>query len=107
MRLPRRWMAALLGFSALVTTGVALTIDAPDSPPSETQVQRALRSLSARRGLQLHSARCVRDEVLQRTFVCLVQGRDDLHLAWRVRWLPGGRLDVRRPDGSPMSFDQL
>jgi hypothetical protein len=41
---------------------------------------------------------------MERRFVCLVGGPDDLHLALNVRWLPDGRLDVRRPNGSRVRF---
>jgi hypothetical protein len=97
-RWSRWWL--LLAASGLVTAALALIVGAPDPPPSERKVERRVRALSARGGFPLHEVRCIRDDVLPRTFVCLVEGPDDTHLAWRVRWLSDGRLDVRRPDGS-------
>jgi hypothetical protein len=97
-RSSRTWV--LLAGSGLVTAALALTVGAPDPPPPEQEVERRVLALSARSGFPLHEARCLRDDVLPRTFVCLVEGPDDMHLAWRVRWLADGRLDVRRPDGS-------
>jgi hypothetical protein len=103
LRGPRRWVL-LLAASALATTVLALATDARDEPPSERQVERRLRTISARGGFPLHEARCLRDRVLRRTFVCVVEGPDDTHFAWEVRWLPDGRLAVRRPDGSRVPF---
>jgi hypothetical protein len=104
MRILRAWPWLLLAGCALVIATLALTVGAPDPPPPESRVERRLRAVSARAGLPLHEARCLRDGVLPRTFVCLVEAPDDMHLAWEVRWLQGGRLVVRRPDGTRLSF---
>jgi hypothetical protein len=98
----RPWL--LLTACALAIAALGLTLGAGDPPPSEGEVERRLRALSARGGFPLHKARCLRDAVLPRTFVCLVEGPDDMHLAWEVRWLPDERLAVRRPDGTRVSF---
>jgi hypothetical protein len=103
LRGPWGWVVLLAG-SALATAVFALVLDAPDKPPSERQVERRLRTISARGGFPLHEARCLRDRVLRRTFVCVVEGPDDAHFAWEVRWLPDGRLAVHRPDGSRVPF---
>jgi hypothetical protein len=83
---------------------LALTVGGPERPPPEREVERRLRPVSARGGFPLHEARCIRDGVLPRTFVCLVEGPNDMHLAWEVRWLPDGQLVIRRPDGTEVSF---
>jgi hypothetical protein len=97
----RRWLAAwpalVLGGSALAVGVLALTVWAPERPPTEREVASQLRQVMARRGFRLHEVRCFRDEVLQRRFDCLVEGADDLHLAVTVRALEGGRLAVRGP----------
>ena len=97
----------MLALSIVIAAGIALTAGGTDPPPSERSIAHELKLLSTRRGLALHKVTCLRDEVLERTFVCLVEGPDDLHLAWHVRSLPDGHLDVRRPNGSPVSFGQL
>jgi hypothetical protein len=94
----------LLAASALAIAVLALTVGAPDPPPPEREIERRLRAMSARGDFPLHEARCLRDRVLPRTFVCLVEGPNDMHLAWEVRSLPGGGLVVRRPDGSRVGF---
>lgn len=104
MRVLRAWPWLLLAACAVVIAALALTVGAPDPPPPESEVERRLRSVSARAGFPLHEARCLRDEELPRTFVCLVEGADDMHLAWQVRWHPDGRLAIRRPDGTRISF---
>jgi hypothetical protein len=104
MRILRAWPWLLLAACALLIGVLALTVGAPDPPPPEREVERRLRVVSARGGFPLHEARCVRDSVLPRTFVCLVQGPNDMHLAWEVRWLPDGGLIVRRPDGTLIPF---
>jgi hypothetical protein len=104
MRILRAWRWLLLAACAVVIAVLVLTVGAPDPPPSEGKVEQRLRRVSARAGFPLHEARCVRDRVLPNTFVCLVEGPDDMHLAWEVRWLPDGRLTIRRPDGTRLSF---
>jgi hypothetical protein len=104
MRIRRAWPWLLLAACALAIAVLALTVGAPEPPPPEREVERRLRSVSARGGFPLHDARCIRDGVLPRTFVCLVEGPNDMHLAWEVRWLPSGELVVRRPDGTRISF---
>jgi hypothetical protein len=104
MRILRAWPWLLLATCALAIAVLALTIGPPQPPPSERQVERRLRAVSAQGGFPLHEARCLRDGVLPRTFVCLVEGPDDMHLAWEVRWLAEGRLMIRRPDGTQISF---
>jgi hypothetical protein len=96
-----RW---LLGIGAVGSSALLLTTVGSEQPPSERAVEHRLRALAASAEFRLHEARCIRDEALERRFVCLVGGPDDLHLALDVRWLPDGRLDVRRPDGSPVRF---
>lgn len=100
MRVARRRKWLLLGASGFATAGFALAVGAPDPPPSESEVEHRLRVISHRGDFPLHEVHCVRDRALQRTFVCIVEGPDDTHLAWVVRWLPDGRLAVRRPNGS-------
>ena len=104
MSIGRAWPWVLAAACGLAIAALALTVGAPDPPPTERQVERRLLAVSARRGFRLHEARCVRDRVLPRTFVCLVEGPNDMHLAWEVRWLDGGRLAIRRPDRSEVSF---
>ena len=104
MRFRASWRALLIGTSAVILAVLALTLGASDPPPSERDVERGVRALASRGGFPLHEVRCIRDEVLRRTFVCLVEGPDDTHLAWRVRWVSPERLDVRRPDGSHVPF---
>jgi hypothetical protein len=94
----------LVGASTLGIAVVAITAGAPEPPPSERSVERRLRSLAEEGRFPLHEVLCERDEVLPRTFVCFVEGPDDLHLAWKVRWLHDGELSVRRPDGTPVRF---
>ena len=101
MTATRRW---LLGTGAIAASVLLLTVVDAESPPSERAVERQLRALAARADFRLHEARCIRDDAMERRFVCLVAGPDDLHLALNVRWLPDGRLDVRRPDGSRVRF---
>jgi hypothetical protein len=100
----RGWPWVLLAACALTIVVLVVAVGAPDPPPGERTVERRLREVSARGGFPLEAARCFRDRVLPRTFVCLVEGPDDTHLAWDVRWLAGGRLVVRRPDGSRVPF---
>lgn len=97
----RRW---LFGTGAVVTALLLSTVIDSERPPSERAVEHRLRALAASADFRLHEARCIRDRVLERRFVCLVSGPEDLHLALDVRWLPDGHLDVRRPDGSPVQF---
>ena len=104
MSIRRALPILLLAACAVAITLLASTAGRPDPPPSERKVERRLRAVSAREGFELHAARCLRDKLLPRTFVCLAEGPDDLHLAWEVRWLPGGDLDVRRPDGTKVPF---
>jgi hypothetical protein len=104
MRILRAWPWLLLAACALTIAALALAAGAPEPPPAERTVERRLRSVSARGGFPLHEVQCVRDRLLPRTFVCLVEGPDDMHLAWEVRWLPDGGLAVRRPDGSRIRF---
>ena len=99
----RRW---LIGAAAVASSVLLLTSAESERPPSERAVEQRLRALAASADFRLHEAHCIRDEVLERRFVCLVGGPDDLHLALDVRWLPDGHLDVRRPDGSPVRFSQ-
>jgi len=101
MTATRRW---LLGTGAVASAVLLLTVVGSERPPSERAVEQRLRALAASADFRLHDARCIRDEVLDRRFVCLIGGPDDLHLALDVRWLPDGHLDVRRPDGSPVRF---
>ena len=101
----RAWSRALLlGASAVITVVLALTSGASDPPPAERDVERRVRAIAAQGEFPLHGVHCIRDEVLRRTFVCLVEGPDDTHLAWRVRWVSEERLDVRRPNGSRVRF---
>jgi hypothetical protein len=104
MRFLRAWRWPLLAACVTVIVVLELTVGAPDPPPTESKVERRVRAVAARGGFPLHEARCIRDSVLPRTFTCLVDGPDDLHLAWEVRWLPDGRLVIRRPDGTRVSF---
>jgi hypothetical protein len=104
MRIVRAWRWLLLAACVLAIPVLALTVGPPDPPPSEREVERRLRAVAARGGFPLHGARCIRDRVLPRTFVCLVEGPNDMHLAWEVRWLPDGGLVLRRPDGTRISF---
>ena len=101
MTVTRRW---LLGLGAVASAVVLLTLVDSERAPSERDVELRLRALAASAEFPLHDARCIRDRVLRRRFVCLVDGPDDLHLALDVRWLPDGPLDVRRPDGSRVRF---
>jgi hypothetical protein len=94
----------LLVACAVAIAVLAITVGGPDPPPSERQVERQVRALSARRGFPLHTARCIRDKTLPRSFVCLVDGPFDMHLAWRVRWISNEHLELRRPDGTPIQF---
>lgn len=94
----------LVGGSAIATAVLALMLGQSDTPPSERNVERRVRTVADRADFPLHEVRCIRDEVLQRTFVCLVEGPDDTHLAWRVRWVSDDRLDIRRPNGSRLPF---
>lgn len=87
----------MLGSGAVAVGVLALVVWAPERPPTEREVAAQLRGVMSRRGYQLHEARCFRDEVLERTFDCIVEGADDLHLAVRVRALEDGRLRVRGP----------
>jgi hypothetical protein len=104
MRVLRAWPWFLLAACALTIVVLVVAVGAPDPPPAERKVERRLRAVSARSGFPLQDARCFRDRVLPRTFVCLVEGPDDTHLAWEVRWISAGRLVVRRPDGSRIQF---
>jgi hypothetical protein len=104
MRLLRAWPWLLLAACALAIAVLAVTVGAPAPPPSEREVERRLRALSRRGGFPLHEAQCLRDGVLPRTFVCLVEAPDDTHLALEVRWLPEGGLVISRPDGSRITF---
>lgn len=97
----RRW---LLVAGAVAAAALALSGDSSERPPSEHEVERRLRALAASAEFPLHEVRCFRDRVLQLRFACLVEAPDDLHLALDVRWLPGGRLAVRRPDGTRVRF---
>lgn len=101
MTATRRW---LLGTGAVASVVLLLTVVGSDQPPSERAVEHRLRELAASADFRLYEARCIRDRVLERRFVCLVSGPDDLHFALDVRSLPDGHLDVRRPDGSPVRF---
>jgi hypothetical protein len=94
----------LLAVCGVAVAVVALTAGGPEPPPHERTVERRLRALAAARRIPLHAVHCERDSVLPRTFACLVEGPDDLHLAWEVRWLEDGGLAVRRPDGAPVRF---
>jgi len=96
-------MLLLVTFAVTITV-LVIAVGGPDPPPSERKVERRLRAVSARAGFPLHSARCVRDEQLPRTFVCLIEGPYAWHLAWRVHWLAGAGLDIRAPDGTRVSF---
>jgi len=94
----------LLAASAVAIAILAITVGGPEPPPSERQVERQLRVVSARADFPLHAARCLRDKVLPRSFVCLVEGPFDMHLAWRVRWISEDQLEVRRSDGVRIPF---
>lgn len=98
-----RWRL-LLATGAVVISVLLLTVAGSEPPPAERAVEQRLRALAASADFPVHEARCIRDRVLERSFVCLIEGPDDLHLALEVRWLPDGNLDVRRPDGSPARF---
>jgi hypothetical protein len=100
----KAWPWLLLALCAITIVVLAIVAGRPDPPPSERRVERRLSAVSARAGFPLHSARCVRDAVLPRTFVCVVEGPFDAHLAWRVLWQPDGSLEVRRPDGTRLPF---
>jgi hypothetical protein len=104
MRILRAWPWLLLAACAIAIAVLALTVGAPDPPPPERKVEQRLRRVSSRAGFPLREARCVRDRVLSHTFVCVVEGPDDMHLAWEVRWLPDRRLAIRRPDGTRLAF---
>lgn len=96
--------ATLLGLLGATAVLVVVVVDDGPPRPSAAAVELRLRALSARADFPLHDARCLREDSLPHRFVCLVEGPDDLHLAWHVRWLNDGRLDVRRPDGTPVRF---
>jgi hypothetical protein len=104
MRILRAWPWLLLAACALAIAVLVLTVRAPAPPPNEREVERRLRAVSAQGGFPLHGARCLRDGVLPRTFVCVVEGPNDMHLAWEVRWLAESGLVIRRPDGSRVWF---
>ena len=97
----RRW---LIGAGAVALLVFLLVGVDSDPSPGEGDVERRLRAIASSSDFRVHEVRCFRDDVLERSFVCLVGGPDDLHLALDVRWLANGGLALRRPDGSPFRF---
>jgi hypothetical protein len=93
----------VLGACTVLITVLALWGGGP-AAPSERTVERRLSAVAAGAGFRLERARCVRDKVLPRIFICLIEGPFDMHLAWTVRWREGGDLEIRRPDGTRIRF---
>jgi hypothetical protein len=85
----------MLALSLVVLT--ALEVSVPPDVVSERAAERRLAHEVRRAGTPLHEVRCVRKDELPRSFTCLAETSNDLHLALDVRIRADGKLVLRRP----------
>jgi hypothetical protein len=92
-------LVALFVSGAVVLLGLIVDGRKADNEVSARYVERGLLREARRQRTPLREVRCFRDKGLPRSFTCLTEGADDLNLAYAVRVLPDGSLDIRAPNG--------
>jgi hypothetical protein len=95
-----RGRAGALATAILAVSLVVLLAVEASGPPdvvSERAAERRLALEVRRAGTPLHEVRCVRKGELPRSFTCLAETSNDLHLALDVRIRADGKLLLRRP----------